>query len=68
MFVKPTQKFASQVTKATIKVTKVVRSTSGDNRYDVCRVLNVQANGIADRSNPRYIYADSIRRRYFQVK
>ena len=68
MYIKPTQKFASQVTKATIKVTKVVRSSTGDNRYDVCRVLNVRANGTTDRNNPRYIYADSIRRRYFQVK
>lgn len=66
MYVKPTQKFRSPASGATIKVTKVIRS-SVSNIYDVCRISNLSPKGRVDRSTARYVYADSIRRRYYQV-
>jgi hypothetical protein len=69
MFVKQSQVFVSKIAGKKIKVTHVVRSATGDHRFDVCRVAEL-STVFGTRVLPgtaKFIYADSIRRKYRKV-
>jgi hypothetical protein len=67
MQVKVSQRFTSKVSGTNIKVTKITRIVGVSSKFDRCLVSNTNDKGLVDTKTRRYVYADSIRRRYESV-
>lgn len=64
MLIQPMSQFCARQSGTRIRVLKVVPSITGDNRFDICKIVDLKGSrGI--RKTTRYVQADSIRRRYF---
>ena len=63
MTVKRYDVFASRRTDLEVKVVSVKRKTFGD---DYCRIVDF-VDGKTVKDSGRYVFADSLRRRYFKV-